>query len=526
MKLHKWLLIVAILFVILSGSAYAEGDATVLQTYITEQTITVILDTELSSDGLICLISARNASITDFGTLSDEGVLTRTTILLDISKSMPRSTRSVVIKTLECLVEQKATNEEYRLVVFGEEIIELHDFTSDRYNISTAIDQIEFNGMLSRIYDAIYRTIPIVTSYDSKTAFHRTIVITDGADETATGFTREELFIKLQNEHYPVDVIEVSENETGEDKDLSAISRMSGGRYFSLTGNTDPASLAQSLDVGSCYYFTAVIPDELLDGTTRQVDISDGVHSISIDIKLPVYNPSIEAAPEPIPANLATPVPATAPIPAEETPQQTPQQTKDPYAIAIIIGASTLIIITAVIVTITVLRSKKKVKKDSNDENILSGFDRDFDIEKTEIIRDCPDDKSLYTLKVSSSNDPSKIWTLAVIGELLIGRAEHCDIRLDDKSVSREQCKVITQEYGLSIVQIGTTNTTTVNGTVITDSSPLQSGDTIKIGRETLNVDYIQTLDTPQLNQGKKNRDNESTEMMFREQQIFSRTED
>ena len=506
-RLYKWVLVITILLVMPLNIVRAEGGANVLQAYISEQTLTIFTDAELNSDELTCAVSNQSTAVTAYGSLHDDGTIIKTTVLLDISTSMPSAVRNGVVATLKSLVEKKSTNEEFKLVVFGDEMKTLQDFTSDRYDLATAIDEIEFNGTQSKIYDAIFNTIPRTSTFDSKPTFYRTIVITDGVDDTATGITKEELFIRLQNEHYPIDVIAVSRSEIAEDKELSAIVRMSRGRYFSLIENSDTAALASTLSVNGYYYFEATVPAAMLDGTTRQVDIGGGIHSISMDVKFPVFNAPVESTPAPTESvNEETPSPELTPAPEVTTPPL-PVETSETkslttlfgeYTIVIYIGAGiALIILIAVIIAISIVRSKKKKSASSHESGVSAGHSGYSGTEKTEFLSDVNNGDSQYTIKVSHSNDPNKTWTLAVVGDLMIGRAEHCNIRLDDKSVSREQCKIVAQGSGLAIVHMGATNKTALNGNSVVGSSPLQSGDTIKIGRETLRVDYIQTLGAP-----------------------------
>ena len=146
------------LFIVLTGifpfsAAHAETEANALQIYIFEQTMTVFTDICLDADALKCTISNQNADITATGALSDEKALTKTTILVDISTSMPSSVRGSVIELLIAMIERKPVNEEFRLVVFGEELTILQDFSQDRYDLATAIGKIEFNNKESKIYD-------------------------------------------------------------------------------------------------------------------------------------------------------------------------------------------------------------------------------------------------------------------------------------------------------------------------------------------------------------------------------------
>ncbi|MCL2813450.1 MAG: FHA domain-containing protein [Oscillospiraceae bacterium] len=103
--------------------------------------------------------------------------------------------------------------------------------------------------------------------------------------------------------------------------------------------------------------------------------------------------------------------------------------------------------------------------------------------------------KERYAIGLGSTTDPSKTWMfpIEVDGGLLIGRAENCALRLEDRSVSREQCKIVAEDAQFFVVHLGVTNKTAVNGNIADKSVPLQIGDKIRFGREGLRVDYLQT---------------------------------
>ena len=512
---RNYILLVTILFNTLFNmvnavnAAWAESEVNVLQAYVKEQTLTVFTNAGQLSDGLKCVIANQNADIMGSGLLSDESALTKTTILVDISTSMPSVIRGAVIMTLKNLLDIKAANEEVRLISFGDELNTLLDFSSDRYDFLTSIEKIVFNGSQSKIYDAIYNTIPLISQTDNTPTYYRTIVITDGDDDTESGITKEELFIKLQNERYPVDVVAVSRGETAENRDLAAIVRMSGGRYNSLNPNTDVSVLAQALGVRNYSYLEAKVPLALLDGTTRQVDISDGLYSMSIDIKLPVFNaaitdtsPSADANAEGVTAGIpetsTASEPEILPFPDETDVQKTIFTLFGDYTIVIYLGIGIiLIILIAVIIIAAIVRSKRKKALLLPETDMPMGYINEYYGEKTEFVSDANYSEAQFTIKLSNPNNPSKTWTLPVDGALLIGRAEHCSVRLEDVSVSREQCKIAVQGVGLVVVHLGSTNKTSLNGSRVVNSSPLQSGDTLKFGHEMLRIDYIQKLGSP-----------------------------
>ena len=101
-----------------------------------------------------------------------------------------------------------------------------------------------------------------------------------------------------------------------------------------------------------------------------------------------------------------------------------------------------------------------------------------------------------YTIKLSAP-DSGESWTKTVKEDIYLGRDEDCDIRLTDGSVSRKQCRISTAGQELIVTNLSETNKTILNGTQITGSSPLKSGDKLILGRLKMRVDYIQSVGEP-----------------------------
>jgi hypothetical protein len=66
-------------------------------------------------------------------------------------------------------------------------------------------------------------------------------------------------------------------------------------------------------------------------------------------------------------------------------------------------------------------------------------------------------------------------------GTITIGRANECEVRLADTSVSRRHAEVRATGDGWSVADLGSTNGTKVNGAVVTDRK-LKDGDTVSVG--------------------------------------------
>lgn len=63
----------------------------------------------------------------------------------------------------------------------------------------------------------------------------------------------------------------------------------------------------------------------------------------------------------------------------------------------------------------------------------------------------------------------------------VIGRSRECEIRLDDENVSRRHCEVVEGINGWTLVDLGSTNGTELNGRRV-NRAELSDGDTITVG--------------------------------------------
>jgi hypothetical protein len=72
--------------------------------------------------------------------------------------------------------------------------------------------------------------------------------------------------------------------------------------------------------------------------------------------------------------------------------------------------------------------------------------------------------------------------------ELLVGRHEACDVVLLDPSVSRQHARLIFRDGAWILLDLGSTNGTTVNGAPVSRCE-LRPGDQVTLGNERLTVD-------------------------------------
>ena len=89
-------------------------------------------------------------------------------------------------------------------------------------------------------------------------------------------------------------------------------------------------------------------------------------------------------------------------------------------------------------------------------------------------------DNAVPILVVQEGQLAGKRWPLNKM-EFVIGRGEDCDIVLPDRQVSRHHFRVVRDDDGYSVEDLGSKNGTYINGAPVRGSMQLQDGDEIQV---------------------------------------------
>lgn len=510
----------------LSVPAGAANTTAPVQAYVWEQNLDVFLSGSLETENLSCMIANQEAEITGSGALADMGVTIRTVLLVDVSTSIPEEARAAVLSLINTLIETIRQTEQYQIATFGEQLKVLQDFTSDRYDLARAAEAIQFADQMSTIYDAVYNTIPETQPIDGGPCYYRTVIITDGVDEADTGVTVQELYLKLQSSTYPIDVVAVSRSApAGQNQELGALTRISGGQYYTLAADSDTTALAGALDRNEMYWVRAAVPGSLLDGVVRQVDITDGAHTVQFDSKFPVYSgPAAESAPPKESAGAeATQDPAQAQS-GTESPEAEPTGGAPDEAEAVgsalnipilllIVATVAVAVIVLVIVIIAVNAGKKGKEKPVQGQklNPMPAPNQSRAVAPPKIPPTAPaTDASQPTfvlqgegggeicIRLHNAQMPNETWEFTLQQDVLVGRSLDCQLRLSEASVSRVQCKIF-KRGDVMVENISHANVTKLNNQILTAPAVLRRGDMLTCGRVSLAVDYVQIGAGPQI---------------------------
>lgn len=461
---------------------FADGFG-VVQTNIKEQKVDVFVSGEIKQNKISCIISNQTANVVDSGFVGEKGITVRTTVLIDASSSMARDNgQEKVLELLHEMIDKIDKNEEYRIVTFGESINEVQKYTSDRYDLSKSIQKIVFNDTKSTMYDAIYNTLPKMEQINGSPCFYRTIVISDGEDLSQSLITKEEVYSALQSNTYPVDTVFVSNSKLIQPtKDMMAISRISGGRFYDLREDVTIESICSELSVDDVFWLRLDIPNSLLDGSIRYLIISDGSTSnIEVGIKVPAI--IAESSEESVESKTEE-----SSITSAAEPDENKSSSIFSPIFWIIIASVAVVIIVTVVLIVVFSRKKHTIQKLTSENNIGG---------RTEFIP-AREQMELF-IRLRNIDNPDMIWELKLVNQLLIGRNTACDICLEEGSVARQQCKIFKNSNGVATLEnLSGSNITMLNGTKINFPQPIKEGDKIKCGRITLMVDSLYFSGTP-----------------------------
>ena len=92
------------------------------------------------------------------------------------------------------------------------------------------------------------------------------------------------------------------------------------------------------------------------------------------------------------------------------------------------------------------------------------------------------------TRVVIIKSDTQKGADVEVQDVVVLGRSEEADVLLDDPYASDFHMRLVAQENGIVLHDLGTTNGTYVNGRRVTAPTTLRRGDNVQVGKTVMEV--------------------------------------
>ena len=377
------------------------------------------------------------------------------------------------------------------------------------------INSITYQDQETYLTDVLYEVLS-AWNQDGDPTLKRIVIVSDGVDNKAIGYTKEELYDLLRKHPYPIYTIGcTSSGDSDALKNMFALSRMTQSESWLLDEVTDPMAIANGVAQGNLLWrITVSLPPELCDGTEKAIKLSitaDGQMlegTAAIGMPFSTIQPT-EPETETVQETETIKETEEETEPEEQEPEEDTQKKK--IVMYLIFGGFGLLIIGAVIILIVRLTGKNKKNNEFemapdnayHDVSALQGFAGsavkpagNMGLAGREANNNTAmvwgDSQRTYMLVLTDLNNPVRTFEAPLRTSVVIGRSRSggCQIILDyDRSVSHKHCQIQVVNGQIRVTDLGSRNGTLVNGKRVIQEAVLNSGSILTLGNLKMKVE-------------------------------------
>lgn len=478
-------------------TAYASGSLNVGGMEIDDYSIRLLVSGDMP-ENLSTRISGIDSPMV-MQSVADTDIVVRTIFLVDTSASICYVSRQQILDTLDTLIEHKDHSEQFAIISFGEEYLNIRMLTYDRFNLIRALDELVWRGERSDIVDSMGTAIMQINSNRPEyRVFNQLVVFSDGVDSATAGITRDELLFTLINEYIPVHTIGFR-NEYNADSlnDFYTFARITGGVIYELEPDSGIENLVDTIaSFGpNSSFLTIEIPEQLRDGTVRPLELvnSAGVSLLTYNLNMPLVEVPMPEPPPPPPPP-PTPPPPPPPPPTEPEPIEEPTVGFFRNNIILIVIVVVVLLAGAAAAVLMIKRQRERLAMEAAsvveevlpDDNKTVLFFDEGNITRS-LIGETPTNKAKsFFLTINDIAQPHKRFEIKVEDAIEIGRGPNKPgITIDyDEKISRRHCVVELRDGSLWIKDLGSVNSTHVNDELLAWDQELKSNDVLTLGNK------------------------------------------
>lgn len=413
----------------------------------------------------------------------------KTLVLVDNSSSISQQDRSKIKQLLIEMVAEKKDNELVRIATFDKQVHYMTDYISDYTTLKKAVQCITYQDQETYLTDVLY---PILDNEfeDSEKVYHRILIISDGVDNKALGYTKEELYDQVKEKMIPIYTIGCAHGKNNEQlKSLFALSRQSAATYYVMNEVKDITVPVQEMAKDRTIIRLQVKPEAaLMDGSSKRsmLTLTEGNNTLSLVAQ--VTMPFKVATEEPTPKVEESMAPEASVVEEEKTAEEVPEQEVLWFMIIEIVAAA--VVLAGVVIFILLRRKKQHTFETMVEEgNIEEDFEEPTEItveEDGELTNRIWDEPTKKNLVLTDLNTPSKSFQVPLLESVVIGRShKQANLVIDyDKSVSATHCEIkIGPDNKIVVTDLQSSNGTFVNDSRVRGEVEISSGVTLKLGR-------------------------------------------
>lgn len=438
--------------------------------------------------------------------IAEEEVPVHTIFLIDNSLSVTEKYRPMISEILTQQAANRMNGELYSVAVFSSGIDYVLENSSSYMDVKNAVDSITYQDQETYLTDVLYELLQQMEQSDEHT-FWRIVIASDGVDNKAIGYTKEELYDLLEKTSCPIYTLGCTYKDNNEElKNMFALSRMTGGMSWLLDEVSDTAEVTAGISEFNDAVRVRMTPaDELCDGTTKGISVSfrygEDTTQYTAQMQMPFGKAVMQ---EEAPAELETKAEqndageekaATEAVGTEEPLNPVVQTKKDGSGLLIAVAAVLVAGIGAVLLFLRRRKAVKMVFQEAPESKYFSPDGTEKQDHKTAYIGAGDTEEKTQArntclawgkqVELENQRDPKRHYSAGLMGvDILVGYNNECQICLNyEESVSGKHCRIFEENGQVKIVNLSRTNPTEVNGQKIDGAVVLKTGDVLTIGR-------------------------------------------
>ena len=288
-KLQKGiLLLISLFFLYPNNKIFAAEDPVIYNSYAEKNNLQIYVGNVNDIQNVGCQIG--NIRCEDVSVNSQ--ISMESYILIDNSLSIDSKYRETIGQILQTLIDTKGENETITLATIDQKLHYLVQKSTDGEQLKQLVKGIVYEDLDTKVTDVIYSLCKELEAQPFD-GLRRIVLISDGAEFSSVGFTRQEMLYEVEKLSYPIYTIGCTyKDNTKELEDMFSLSRMTGAEPIWLDEENDVQKIVNTIN--SCHNAIEVnvtIPDQLGDGTKKGVKLdfqtTEGEVSASSEMEMP-----------------------------------------------------------------------------------------------------------------------------------------------------------------------------------------------------------------------------------------------
>jgi VWFA-related protein len=430
---------------------------------------------DLTPAGFSAALGGKSATVNDIKPFLETGEGVAYTFLVDISKSIGTAQFGEMRAAIQTWIAGLKPADRAAICTFGEDYQLLVDFTADKQQLTAALDGLAPRDMHTRLYLAIDRAVELAQRVDASLPVRRVIVVlSDGKDE-GSALTPEDVLLKMRASQLPIYSIGLSRLPAAEKQRyldvLRRFSNVSGGLY-------------EEAAAGKLSQLYAAIQQAILRVFTVHLACAscpaDG-RSYPLEVTLTQGARGLKAVPLEV-------IPLAGPRPPPPVAVESHWWSRMPFWVWLLAGVAVVAAAGFAVLRRRQAASSSPVPDDAS-KGSLGLTAAEFKVTQ----RPEPNQGKPIKLTVVVGKDAGSSYELRLQDKAVIGRANDCDLVVPDAEVSNHHCELALVSGQVLVYDLGSMNSTYVNGVPIRERHKLESRDTISVGDTELRVHFEET---------------------------------